>query len=580
MEQFLSSLTAHLSESDRERLLAVHAPRTVAIPPEDSRRAVVVMPDGEIRAYGVTGKTEPFGTGRQVYLSSGNCGLDWRLVTPDGRTMGAATYLPWCARWVTVCSDGAGTYALTSAIGPDDTSPTRIPITTDRLIDMFQPEFYQREEGWRIVCCGHTSRDDWDMPVFVYSDDDGDTWNTVCLSSTPRHEAVYPHLGVRWQNTGTESTFTRLADGRLMLLVRTSLDWLYVYYSADLGTTWTDGEPSPFHCTLTTPYLLRLSDGRTVLFWNNTRPLAERNHETEFPPLSMGTILGYGEDVFTNRDACHAAIADDGDCTRWRGFRELALNEIRNAPDFRVHGGKLSSADKSVHQFQAIELPHGRILVSYGQHASSRRLAIFSVDWLYESERTEDWQEGLCHVSTQLYVKSVSGCHLDTAFAGHCAWNRTNGALLVPDPDATFGEVLQLCRIRDERLVSDMQGMVWNFPAAAAGTLTLEIRVEGSGAAIRLCDHWMNPSDPDVFRYALYDFTLDGRVLSPGVWHTVTVTFAADGTGLVRADGRTLFAIRRNGPAPQGISYLHMQTTAEATDPRGTLIRRMAFHAE
>ena len=41
MEQFLSSLTARLSGSDRDRLLAVHAPRTVAIPPEDSRRAVV-----------------------------------------------------------------------------------------------------------------------------------------------------------------------------------------------------------------------------------------------------------------------------------------------------------------------------------------------------------------------------------------------------------------------------------------------------------------------------------------------------------------------------------------------------------
>ena len=175
MEQFLSSLTARLSGSDRDRLLAVHAPRTVAIPPEDSRRAVVAMPDGEIRAYGTVGKKDVFDTGRQVYLASDNCGLDWHLCTPDTRTMGAATYLPWCARWVTVCSDGAGTYALTSAIGPDDTAPTRIPITPDRLIDMFQPEFYKNGDGWRIVCCGHTTKDDWDMPVFLTSDDDGST---------------------------------------------------------------------------------------------------------------------------------------------------------------------------------------------------------------------------------------------------------------------------------------------------------------------------------------------------------------------------------------------------------------------
>lgn len=580
MEQFLTSIAARLTKNDSDRLLAIHEPQVVAIPPEDSRRAIVVMPDGEIRAYGGIAKKDVFGAGRQVYLSSANCGLDWRMVMTETRTMGAATYLPWCERWVTVVSNNNGTYALLSEIGPDDTAPTRVLITPDRLIDMFQPEFYPNGDGWRLVCCGHTSKNGWDMPVFLTSDDDGDTWAAVSLSSTPRHEAIYPHLGVRWQNTGTESTFTRLSDGRLMLLVRTSLDYLYVYYSADLGTTWTSGEPSPFHCTLTTPYLLRLSDGRTAFFWNNTRPLAERNHETEFPPMSAGAVLGYGEDVFTNRDACHAAISEDGDCTHWRGFRELGLNEIRNAPDFRVHGGKLSSADKSVHQFQAIELPHGRILVSYGQHASSRRIVIFSLDWLYETSRTEDWQEGLAHVSTQLYVNSISGCHLETGFAGHCAWNRTNGALLVPDPDATFGEALQLCRIRDERLVSDVQGMVWNFPASDSGTLTLEIRVEGSGTAIRLCDHWMNPSDPDVSRYALYDFILDNRVLTPGMWHTVTITFAADGNGLVRAGDKVLFAIHRNGNAPQGISYLHMQTTAIDTDPHGTLIRRMTFHAE
>ena len=58
------------------------------------------------------------------------------------------------------------------------------------------------------------------------------------------------------------------------------------------------------------------------------------------------------------------------------------LNMIRNAPDFRVNGGNLSSADKSVHQFQAIELPGGKILVEYGQHEASRRIVIFDADWL------------------------------------------------------------------------------------------------------------------------------------------------------------------------------------------------------
>lgn len=58
-----------------------------------------------------------------------------------------------------------------------------------------------------------------------------------------------------------------------------------------------------------------------------------------------------------------------------RAIRELALNGVRNAADFRVKGGSKSSIDKSVHQFQALELSFGKILVSYGQNAIARRPA-------------------------------------------------------------------------------------------------------------------------------------------------------------------------------------------------------------
>lgn len=572
----VEQLDATLTDADRARLRKIYAPTIIGVPPEDARRSLVVMPDGELRAYGVTDKADVFDNGRQVYLSSRNCGLDWQFVTLPAPVMGAATRLPWSGRWVTVLANATETYALLSDIGPDDPAPQKVTIMPERCVDMFLPAYFLPEK--RIMCSGHLKRDGWDVPIVMYSDDDGAHWTTVSLRSTPRHEAVYPHLGVRWQNTGTESTFIRLPDGRLMMLVRTSLDYLYVYYSADLGETWTDGEPSSFHCTITTPYLLRLNDGRTVLFWNNTRPLAERNHETEFPPLDEGARTGVGEDVFTNRDACHVAISDD--CVHWCGFRELALNDIRNAPDFRLHGDTLSSADKSIHQFQALELPDGKILVAYGQHEACRRMAIFSIDWLYETEREEAWQNGLANVSTQLYVKSVSGCHLGWGVPGHCAWNRTNGALLIPDPEGNFREVLQLCRVHDERLVSDRQGMVWNFPAAKEGVLTLELRVEGCGVYARLCDHWMNPSDPDVFRYAMYDFALDSRVLTPGVWHVVEIRFDETGCGSVSADGAPLFRIqnRQKDGAPQGISYLHLQTMAQNTDYAGTLVRRMHFH--
>ena len=575
----LLKLNLTLTSDDRKRLSEIFAPTVVGVQPEDSRRGLVVMPDGELRSYGVYGKKTPFDQGKKCYISSRNCGLDWSFHYAPDTVLGAAAYLPWSGKWVTVISDSygdnAGTYALISDIGPDDASPNRVKISDKPYIDMFQPEIF--EDKHRIICCGHIKENNINHPVVMYSDNDGECWKLSHLTSTPKHEAIFPHLGTRWQNTGSETTFTRLSDGRLMMLARTSLDFLYVYYSCDLGESWTEGEPSNFHCTLTTPFLLKLHDGRTVLFWNNTHPLAERNHETEWPPVSEQCKAGIGEDVFTNRDAAHAAISDN--CENWIGFREIALNEIRNAADYRSKGGCLSSADKSVQQFQAIELPEGKILVEYGQHEISRKIIIFDINWLYERERSEDWQRGLENVSTHLFVKSISDCHID-CFAGHCAWNRTNGALLVPDPDATYGEGLQICRVNDKRLVSELQGMVWNFPSAEKGELTLEIRIVGAGIKVSLCDHWINPSDRYVQLYRNFGFELNSHILQPNKWVTVRIIYdCKSGNGKVFVEDTEIFGIEIEHSVSHGVSYLHLQTMAESTDFDGTLVRNIKFRA-
>ena len=107
----------------------------------------------------------------------------------------------------------------------------------------------------------------------------------------------------------------------------------------------------------------------------------------------------------------------------------------------------------------------------------------------------------------------------------------------------------------------------------------LQIRVEGCGIRVRLCDHWMNACDEYAGLYANYDFELDARELTPGVWHEVTIAFG-DGVASVSADGASLYTVAMKNPAPTGISYLHMQTMAEGTDFRGTLIRRMEFRAK
>ncbi len=575
-------LESRLSPEDKARLRAIHAPTVVCVQPDDARRGMCVMPDGEIRSYGKTDKN------RTVYYSSRNGGLDWTAVElpedvapvlnyakllPGRVVMGASSRVPWSGRYVTFVGvhkedNGGrepGTWVMLSDIGPGDENPRMFKVDDEVYGDIFQPQML--EETHRIITTVSIDRDGSYGPAVFYSDDNGETWTKVNLNPTPRHTVVYPHLGVRWQNNGSEPNLTVLPNGRMMLLARTSLDYFYLYYSDDNGETWTDGEPSRFHATLTTPFLLRLHDGRVAVFWNNTRPLAEVDHSKTVPPVGGDIVRGRWEDVFTNRDANHAAITENG--VDWIGFREMFLNVNRNACDFRTN----SNGDNSVHQFQAIELPYGKVLVAFGQNAYSRRTVIFDLDWLYETQNAEDFRHGLRHVTTHLFVRSISGAHPN----GHCAWNRTNGALLMPDPAGSTGEALQICRVRDKRLVSELQGAVWNFPKAYRGEITLGLYLAGEGIHVRLCDHWMNAGDPDAGMWANFDFTLNGRTLPVGEWVTVIVRFDTDaGMAEVFCGERKLFDVRMQNPAPDGLTYVHLQTAAATEDFGGVYVNKIS----
>ncbi len=569
-----SAIEALLDETDAARLRAIWEPTVVGVMPQNARRYLCVMPDGELRSYGVTGKSSYADPGRPCYLSSRSGGLDWRLrYAPEG-CMGAAAYDGERDRFPAVAAeDGRGTFCLLSDKGPDDTEFRRVLITEHCLIDYFQPVRLPGGRWYTTASCFIGPGEY--HPVFMYSDDGGENWETVIFPPTRRHSPVWPDLDQRWQNSGSEPYAARLPDGRLMMVARTSLDHLYVYYSFDDGTSWTEGEESDFPCTLTTPFLLSLEDGRTAFFWNNARPLSEARHDFADPPLSDGYLKGYWEDVFTNRDVCHCALTENG--TDWIGVRELYLNPIRDAADFRTKGGPLSSSDKSVHQFQAIELPFGKILVEFGQHEVSRRIVIFDVGWLYEKKRTEDFRSGLEHISSHLYLRSVSGSHLKDA-PGHCAWNRIPGAVMMPSPDRDCTEVLLIGRVHDERLVSEKQGAVWAFPAAKKGRLTVRLMVRGAGLRFCLCGTWINPCEEYAAEFAPFHFDLDGRCLTKNEWHDIEVRFdCAARRAAVYDGGKLLFAVRMTAQAPLGLTYLHMQTLAEAEDFEGTCVKRIDF---
>lgn len=558
----------------------VWAPRIVATPPAAAARDMCVTAGGQIRHYGFVDDGQ---TNRRVFVASDDCGMSWRVCPADPADVGAMVQSPWSGEWLYFT--GMDPVVLVrSKTGPGDTAATRTEMPWKRL-ELRQLTALKSRKRWLAafsdVLCAN---DECYHAVTAYSDDDGRTWVRTDLRPVANVERMSagdkrPH----WFNNGCEPTFVELLDGTILLCVRTSGPCAAFYRSADGGATWSDGMPDDaFRQSNTMPYLFRLKDGRILFFWNNTSPLPTRAL-SEYPELEGGELTGQWESVFTNRDALHAAISDDEGKT-WRGFREVALNEIRNASDYRQLGnGPYDEHDKSVHQTQAVELPGGKVLLAYGQNRAARRMMVFDPDWLMESVRSEDFRHGLGNVSTHLYVKSCTGGW--RGWAGHCAWNRVSGALLVRDPDMDViapgmepsnRDVLQLCRIRDERLVCDRQGVVWNYPSSRAGELELECRIVGGGFRLTLAGHWMNPSDETGPELCPFSERIDDESLRAPGWHRVKVEWNGSKV-VVTADGRKLLS-REGVRVPRfGFSYVHLQTLADGTDVKGTYFRRFDF---
>ena len=562
-------------------LKEVFAPVVVAVPPNYAARDLCRAEDGEIRHYGRdTSGPEP----RRVYVASRDDGLNWQTKVAAADDPGAMVKSPWSGEWIYFT--GQDPVVLVRARkGPGDLSAVRTAMPWRRL-ELRQLAPLKSRKRWlaafsNVLCenqeCYHATT--------AYSDDDGRTWTRTDLKPVANVERLSPgDRRPHWFNNGCEPTFAELKDGTILLCVRTSGPHAAFYRSTDGGETWGDGAPSPaFWQANTMPYLFRLRDGRLLFIWNNTAHLPTRPVE-EYPELAPGERDGVWETAFTNRDALHAAISDD-DGRTWRGFREIALNEIRNAADFRELGwGPFEEKDKSVHQTQALELADGKVLLAYGQGRAARRMMVFDPDWLLENARHEDFRSGLVGVSSHLYVRSLSGS--DRGWSGHCAWNRVSGALLVRDPATdnplpgearSNREVLQICRIRDPRLVSDRQGVVWNFPAARKGRLEIVCRIVGKGFRLTLADHWMNPCDETGPSLSPFSEPVDTPELHAPGWHGLVATWTERDVRLA-VDGRDIL-VREGVKMPMfGLSYLHLQTLADDTDERGSLFRSFDFN--
>ena len=422
-------------------------------------------------------------------------------------------------------------------------------------------------------------------PSICISADDGATWRNVQITNIIDVVGFRePDKAQRWRVGCQEPDVVELNDGTLLLMTRASTDHHVFYFSKDGGDTWSEPRELPaFWSHNTMPFVMRLNDGRILAIWNNTQILPEMP-TAAYPELGATAINGCWEWFFTNRDALHAAISED-DGRTWIGFREIALNDIRNREDYREVGNEFWSGniDKSVHQEHAVELPGGKILVHYGQNEACQRLAVFDVKWLYETSRAEDLRRGTGNLSNFLYLKSLADGF--AGWSGHCALNRIPGASMVREPDTdrnTRREALQICRVRDARLVSEKQGVVWNFPAAKRGEVEFECRIDGAGVLVSLCDHWINPCDWAIRERAMSAVDLTASQLGGnGLWKAVKVAWnLGDATVTLSVDGReTKARLRTEGFSPYGVSYLHLQTLAEGPDAKGTYIRWFKMRA-
>ncbi len=563
MYQYLKAIASRLTDDDRRQYADIFAPTEVAIPDADAYNKLCVTGDGRIRFWGEYKKKSVYDHDcARCYIESSDGGLSWkRHVVDDPNVLGASWKIPFDkkGRYVAITyKEGMGTIARRGT-SQDDATPENIFITAQKTLDFRPPCFDMEKKRIFITACENRFEihETAFFAVVFVSDDCGDTWRVDHIKGIPAYVSLPPHRGKRWEQNTRENTIAPLSDGRLMMITRTTEDYHYVYYSSDHGDTWSEPKPTAFHSMGTMPHLARLSDGKLLFLFCNTKPLPE-----------IETADGIWEDVFTNRDANHAAISED-DGKTWLGMREMALNPHRHAPDFRSVGGPECDRDKSVHQFESLELPHGKILVAYGQHYACRRLILFDRAWLYERTRKEDFLHGLGAISAQGYVKSILGGHrggpkAPNDYVGHCAYNRICTGVMMPSPTNDDKEALCLRPNADDRLISPTSGATWNFPIARKGTVTVRMHTERA-LRLSLLDFWMNPTDHTIADFAPFTIVITPEMQSTDTYYTdVTLAFDCDANAVTvttSAGYTAIVPMNDAAPTPYGLCYLHMQTT-------------------
>jgi hypothetical protein len=352
----------------------------------------------------------------------------------------------------------------------------------------------------------------------LYSEDSGATWHVGDNLMTPVPDIVSAYGAV-------EPVVVQLKDRRVWMLIRTQQGRFWQSFSLD-GAHWSLPTPTDIISSDSPAGLVRLSDGRIVLLWND----------------SLRYPYAYG-----GRQILHAAISSD-DGKTWRGYREVGRDPLRNE---RPPGdGDFGTG----YPFPAVA-NNDQVIFASGLGQGRQLREILDPAWLYETTQTADFR-------TRVEEWSTFG---------------TRGVEIVDASEAPNGRALRIRKTEEGWPAA----AVWNFPAGPSGKLRLRIKINPGfkGALIGLTDHFSTPFDLEDGFNNVHNLWIGpegrlapGKGLTPGKWQDLDLVWNADRQSCrVVVDGRTITTL----PVVRGsrnICYLRVRSTAQPKDDAGFLI--------
>jgi len=359
-----------------------------------------------------------------------------------------------------------------------------------------------------------------------YSDDDGATWNR------PRQQITMNTGATDWYESGAaEPVGIELKDGRLWLLPRSQDGYQWETFSKDRGLTWTPVRHTRFISNQSAMAVLRLRDGRLMLFWNNCG--AE----------GLGDF-GWGE---AERAVMAAAISSDEGKT-WVGYREV---------------GRVVTKAQVSYPY-VTQAGDGWVILSAAGH-----LMRINPEFLERRSLSEDFSMGVRRWST-LAAKGVEAA---------------------ADPDDGSKKVLRMLKPD----AGTPAAACLNFPYAETGELEMSLRIEPGfqGAHLTISDHFDLPGLARDGSFPL-QIMPNGRVkiigsggtwldtpgdLMAGKWHNARLAWnCRTGQAVLKLDGAEIAVIEQYVRA-RGCCYLRVRSTAVSTDSAGLYIRSVKAKA-